>query len=218
MTTPEANPETTKPVEAAPQNESKEYNFRALEQLMIQEREARIAAEKKAEEASRYPKEEEDEDEADPYIDRKSFKKKLSSFEQALEKKMEKRAEHIAKNLIETQTKDSWVKQNPDFYPTINKYADEFAKVNPRLADMILQMPDSFERQQLVYENIKALKLDAPAAPPIQDKVDQNRRSPYYQPSGVGSTPYGASGDFSPVGQKEAYNKMKELQNKMRMG
>jgi len=101
----------------------------------------------------------------------------------------------------------------------IQQHADKFAEREPELAETILQMPEGFERQKLVYKNIKALGLHKPAEvkSTIQDKVDANRRSPYYQPSGVGSAPYAAAGDFSPSGQKNAYQKMQELKNKLRI-
>jgi hypothetical protein len=78
-------------------------------------------------------------------------------------------------------------------------------------------MPEGFERQKLVYKNIKALgihKKDEPK-PSIQDKVDQNRRTPYYQPTGVGTAPYANAADFSQSGQSAAYKKMKELQKRL---
>jgi hypothetical protein len=72
-----------------------------------------------------------------------------------------------------------------------------------------------------VYQNIKALGLDKP--PPkeqtIQQKVDANRKSPFYSPSGVASAPYqGQQSDFSQHGQKQAYDKMQELKNRLRLG
>jgi hypothetical protein len=98
------------------------------------------------------------------------------------------------------------------------QHAEKFAQKDPELAETILNMPDSFERQKLVYKSIKALGVHKPEvqAPSIQDKIDANRRSPYYQPSGPGSAPYQSQGDFSPAGQKNAYAKMKELQNRLR--
>jgi len=80
-------------------------------------------------------------------------------------------------------------------------------------------MPEGFERQKLVYKNIKALGLNMPEVkqPTIQDKIDANKRSPYYQPSGVGTAPYASVGDFSSQGQKQAYAKMQELKNKLRI-
>jgi len=80
-------------------------------------------------------------------------------------------------------------------------------------------MPAGFERQKLVYKNIKALGLhkEKPRESTIQEKIDANRRSPYYQPSNVGSSPYGGTGDFSNNGQKNAYDKMQELKNRLRL-
>ena len=79
-------------------------------------------------------------------------------------------------------------------------------------------MPEGFERQKLVYQNIKELGVDKPEQKQstIQEKVDANRRSPFYQPTGVGTAPYATSGDFSQTGQKQAYAKMKELQARLR--
>ena len=51
----------------------------------------------------------------------------------------------------------------------------------------------------------------------IQDKIDSNKKSPYYQPSSVGAAPYQSQSDFSAGGQKQAYDKMKELQARLRL-
>jgi len=80
------------------------------------------------------------------------------------------------------------MKNNPDFYEVMN-HAQKFAERDPELAESILTMPEGFERQKLVYKNIKALgihKKEEPK-PSIQETIDKNRRSPYYQPSGVGA-------------------------------
>ena len=52
---------------------------------------------------------------------------------------------------------------------------------------------------------------------PYQEKIDANRKSPYYQPSGVGAAPYASAGDFSDSGQKSAYAKMQELKSRLRI-
>jgi hypothetical protein len=80
-------------------------------------------------------------------------------------------------------------------------------------------MPEGFERKKLVYQNIKELGINKPEQkqPSIQDKIDANRKSPYYQPSGVGTAPYAQVGDFSEAGQKNAFAKMRELQKQMRL-
>jgi hypothetical protein len=63
------------------------------------------------------------------------------------------------------------------------------------------------------------LELDKPkkTPPSIQEKIDQNRRSPYYQPSGMANSPYSSHGDFSHEGQKQAYEKMQALKKSLRL-
>ncbi len=80
-------------------------------------------------------------------------------------------------------------------------------------------MPDTFERQKLVYQTIKELGIDKPQGhkeSDIQAKINANQRGPYYQPGGVGTAPYaGAASDFSPQGQKQAYDRMVELKKRL---
>ncbi len=216
-------PDQTAPAE--PKQNDKEYNFRQLEQKLQQERNARLEAERRAEEALKQAQQvqnthkDDEDDESEPYVDHKRLNKKLNNFERNMETKIQQQAEVIARNLVEREKKDNWLKQNADFYDVLQNYADKFASHDPDLAESILQMPDNFERQKLVYKNIKALGLHKPAeaAPSIQDKIDANRRSPYYQPSGIGTAPYSTQGDYSEGGQKAAYQKMKDLQKKLRM-
>ena len=115
------------------------------------------------------------------------------------------------------ERKNSWLKNTPDFYEIMG-HAQAFAERDPELAETILSMPEGFERQKLVYKNIKALGLHKKEEPraSIQDKIDQNKRSPYYQPSGMGAAPYAAAGDFTPSGMKNSYAKMQELKNRLR--
>jgi hypothetical protein len=202
----------------------KELNFRALEQKyqrqLEQERQARLEAERQFQEAqnSKNTKEEE-EDDSEPYVDHKRLTKKMAAFEKNIEKKIEQKAEEKARLLLAEQKRESWIKNNPDFYDVL-QHADKFAEKDPELAETILEMPESFERQKLVYKNIKALGIHKPDPGPstIQQKIDANRRSPYYQPSGVGTAPYNSQGDFSPTGQKNAYEKMQQLKKTLRLG
>ena len=216
MSSPEtqANPTT----ENKPSD--KELNFRRQEQMyqrMLAEKEARIA-ELQTQRAA--PVVQEDDTDDEPYVDHKRLNKTLSSFERKLEEKIEKKAEEKARSLIQRQEQDNWLRSNNDFNDVM-QHAEKFAQSNPVLAETILKMPDTFERQQLVYNNIKALNLHRPpeaAKSSIQDKVDANRRSPYYQPSGVGTAPYnGQGGDFSAGGQKAAYDKMQQLKKQLRI-
>lgn len=222
MTAPESNQAPTQ----AQQPSDKELNFRNLEakyQRELQhERQARIEAEKIAQEAiarKQQTHDEDDDDSSEPYVDHKRLSKTLSSFEKKMEDKIDKRAEEKARLMLAENKRNDFLRNNPDFYEVL-QHAEKFAQKDPDLAESILEMPESFERQKLVYKNIKALGLHKPEVkqPSIQEKVDANRRSPYYQPSGVASAPYsGGAGDFSPVGQEAAYKKMQELKNKLRM-
>lgn len=202
----------------------KELNFRALEakyqRQLEQERAARLEAERMAQEAlqKKQNAQDEDDDNEDPYVDHKKLDKKLSRFEKKMEETIDKKAEEKARMLVQNERRESWLRNNPDFYDVL-QHADKFAQNDPELAETILEMPDTFERQKLVYKNIKALGLHKPkqVEPTIQDKVNANQRSPFYQPSGVGTAPYGHNGDFTPSGQKNAYQKMKELQQRLRI-
>ncbi len=101
----------------------------------------------------------------------------------------------------------------------LDQYSEKLYEHDPDLANDILELPKGFERQKVVYRNIKALGLhkEKSKEPSIQEKIDSNRRSPYYQPTGVGTNPYSSQGDFSQSGQKNAYDKMQELKSRLRI-
>lgn len=222
-------PETTQTADAVKsyeqkQQQDKEYNFALINKKLQASEAARLDAEKRVEEALKLAQQkqnnDDDEDDNEPYVDHKRLNKKLNNFEKNIEQKIEQRAEIIARNLVEKQKHESWLKQNPDFEETLNRFAPELIKADPDLVEAILQMPDNLDRQKLVYKNIKALGLHKPQQqqPSIQEKIDANRRSPFYQPSGIGSAPYATQGDFSQSGQKDAYKKMQELKQRLRLG
>ena len=200
----------------------KELNFRNLEakyqRQLAEERAARQDAERRAQEASRMQPQ--DDDDSEPYVDHKKLDKKLARFGEQSKEQTKAEIQQAFQQAIYEERKNIWLKGNPDFYETLkNENLEKFANHDPELADTILQMPDNFERQKLVYKNIKALGIDKPAVkqPSIQDKVDANRKSPYYQPSGVGTAPYQSVGDYSAAGQKNAYDKMQDLKNRLRL-
>ena len=205
------------------QTSDKELNFRKLEERyqrqLDQERAARLEAEKLAQELSSKQKVDEDDDEnADPYVDHKRLNKKLSKFGQLTQSEIQKAMEFAKKTAKEELKQEMWLENNPDFHDTL-QHAEKLAQRSPKLAEAILKMPEGFERQKLVYQNIKELGLDKPEVkqPSIQEKIDSNRRSPYYQPSGMSAAPYSSSSDFSPSGQKNAYAKMQELKARLRI-
>jgi len=205
----------------------KERNFRQLEakyeRQLAQERAARAEAEAEKERLTqemqkKHRSHEEDEEDDDPYVDKRKLERKLAKFGQSTQSDIQKAMEMAKEKAKEELKQEMWLENNPDFYEVLQK-ADKLVEKAPQLAKSILQMPDSFERQKLVYNNIKAMGIDQPEQKKssIQDKVDANRRSPYYQPSGVGTAPYATSGDFSPQGQKQAYEKMQQLKSKYGM-
>lgn len=201
----------------------KEHNFRQLEakyqRELEKERAARIEAERKAQEAATAKQQYDDEDDdSEPYVDKRRLQKTLNKFSEHTQKMTQGEIQKAVQTALSEERRQNWIKGNPDFYEVL-QHADKFAEKNPELAETILEMPDTFERQKLVYKNIKALNahLPEPKQPSIQDKIDQNRRSPYYQPSGMGSAPYQAVGDFSNTGQKQAYEKMQELKSRLRI-
>lgn len=164
--------------------------------------------------------EEEDEESSEPYIDQKTLTKKLSKLESRFESIVEKKAEEKARSMIEAEKMQSYLKSNSDFDQIMQPdMIQKFAEKCPGMAEAILRMPDGFDRQRLVYEAIKNTGVHKKEEPSkIQNTIDANRKSPYYSPSSGGNTPYAAVGDFSPGGQKNAYNKMQELKNKLRLG
>lgn len=200
----------------------KELNFRALEakyqRQLEQERAARLEAERIAQEASKKNLLVDEDDESEPYVDYKKLKREQAKFGQQIKQETQSEIQKAVHTALQEERKQNWIKSNPDFYEVL-QHADKFAAKDPELAEAILEMPDTFERQKLVYKNIKALGVHQPEQkqPSIQEKIDANRRSPYYQPSGVGASPYASAGDYSAAGQKNAYEKMKSLITNVRL-
>ena len=211
-------------------NDTSEINFAKVRKHLEQERgarqqaEDRIAALERAhQEKSRGASSNDDDDQEDdePYVDRRKLNKELNKFQKNIEQTIDQKAEAKASAMIENERKHTYLRENADFDKVMSQDTIErFAAKHPRLADNILRMPDGFERQKLVYENIKALGIDKPEQKQssVQDKIDANRKGPFYQPTGVGSAPYASAGDFSSSGQKNAYDKMQELKNRLRLG
>jgi len=218
MTVPQEN-------QVPEQQNSKEYNFRQLEQKyqrqLEQANSAREQAERMAQEAMNRnrPQEEEEDKDEDPYIDKKKLAKHLNKFDQQNKQYTQNEIQKGVQIALHEERKNNWLKANPDFHDILNQHANKLADLDPDLADSILEMPDTFERQKLVYKNIKTLGLHKPAIKQssIQEKVDANRKGPFYQPSNIATSPYESQGDFSASGQKQAYQKMKELQARLKI-
>lgn len=201
----------------------KEYNFAQLRKQVEQERAARLQAEEKANQLMQQhaQKQSGDDDDHDdePYIDKRRLKKELVKVVQQTSSDTDTKINNAVQKALSEERRNMWLKNNADFYEVMN-HAQKFAEKDPELAETILEMPDTFERQKLVYKNIKALGLHKKEEPKstIQDTVNKNQRNPYYQPSGVGTAPYASQADYSPAGQKNAHDKMQELKNRLRLG
>lgn len=207
------------------ENKSKEDNLVNIRRLYEQEREARLQAERLAAETqamlrnqAQQQKHVEDDDE-DPYVDNKKLARKLSSFEAELEKKIEAKAEAKARALLAEKEQNDFVKSNRDFESVMTAdNLDRFAQEHPLIAENLLRMPNNFERQKLVYATIKSLQKEQEKKSSIQDVIQQKQQSAYYQPSGISPGASFTGGDFSNAGQKEAYAKMQELKQRLRIG
>lgn len=145
-------------------------------------------------------------------------RKKLARFGEKAKQETQTEIQKAVQVALQEERKQTWLKNNPDFFDVL-QHAEKFAQTDPDLAESILEMPEGFERQKLVYKNIKALGIHKPAQKEsaIQTKIDMNKRNPYYQPSEVGTSPYSSGGDFSQTGQEQAYKKMQELKNRLRI-
>jgi len=208
-------------VQQEQKEKNKEFNFRQIEKKLQEERAERERLAQELEEIKRAALQKpivDEEDDSD-LVDHRKLNKKLSKFGELQEKTTENKIQNAVQKALQEERKRNWVENNPDFYETLQNHAEKLYEKAPKLAESILKMPDGFERQQLVYNNIKALGLDKPTAkePSIQEKIDANRKSPYYQPTGVGTAPYAAAGDFSPSGQKNAYDQMQKLKASLRI-
>lgn len=214
----------------------KEINFRAFEAKMQrqlqyerQEKEQAIAsakeAERKYQEATQRVSRQVDDDEdneSEPYVDHKKFKKETARLKQEVVQTRQQTMDEIKREIQEAKAearKEAFIESNPDFFDTLETHAEKIMAKSPALGKSILAMPDNFDRQKLVYQTIKELGLDKPQQPTktIQETIDANRRGPGYHPSSVGTAPYSPVGDFSAAGQKQAYEKMKAMQQNMRI-
>ena len=203
----------------------KDDNLVAIRKLYEAEREARLQAERLAAETKMLLQSQQqktvpvEDDDDDPYVDNKKLARKLSSFEAELEKKIEAKAEAKARALLEQEKQSEFLKLNRDFDSVMSaENLDRFAEQHPMIAENLLRMPNTFERQKLVYATIKSLAKEQEKRSSIQDVIQQKQQSPYYQPSGVSPGASFNGGDYSVSGQKEAYQKMQELKQRLRIG
>lgn len=224
---PEQNQTNQEAQQTQKSGNDKEYNFAQVRKQLEAERLEKLEWQRRAQEAEKAretlqkkPVDEDDDISDEPYIDEKRLQKKLAKFEERFSRKVDEQAEAKARTLIEQDRQNSFLKSNPDFHEILKEEViQKFAEKHPEIAEPMLEMPNNFARQKLLYQNIKALGVNKPpeSKPSIQDTIDKNRRSPYYQPGGAATPPFASQGNFSEAGQKDSYQKMKELQKRLRI-
>lgn len=213
--------------EQAAQPSNKEYNFAQLRQQLEREKQEKAALQQELERARRASQErlstnqddEQDDNYDEPYVDIRHLEKKLNKFGQKTKQETDERINSAVQKALAEERRQMWLKNNPDFQEVM-QHAQAFADRDPELAETILEMPEGFERQKLVYKNIKALGLHKPKqeTASIQEKIDANRRSPYYQPTNMSAPGYGivnGGKDYSAAEGKAAYAKLVELKQRI---
>jgi hypothetical protein len=203
-------------------NYDKEMNFRALESRYKRELD-RVNEEKNQLQLKLQtysaPIEQEEDDDSEPYVDHKKLNKKLSKFEQQTKQHTQQQIQEAVRQAKEEAKKEAFLEDNADFYETLKEGTTKLIQKAPALAKCILNMPENFERQKLVYQNIKELGLHKSDQQQsnVQTKINANQNAAYYQPSSVGTPNSQPVGDFSPAGKKAAYDYVQNLKNKLRI-
>jgi hypothetical protein len=227
MTIPQENSQTQTQPQAAAVSD-KELNFRNLEnryeKMLQEERQKRLEAETALQKKAAVVMGEDEEEDSEPYVDRRRLEKKLNQNNQKIKAETQTEIQKAVGAALEKERQQQWLRSHPDFYEVM-QHAQAFAEKNPELAEDYLELQEAdFKKQKMVYNNIKAVgmhKKEEPK-PSIQDTINNNKKGLYYNPSGVGSAPYQGyivgGKDFSVTEQQNAFNKMKELQAKLRLG
>ena len=216
--------------DAANKEDDKSHNFEQLRKKYEASEREKLAAQAKVAQFEReiadaakkklLPEPVEDDSYDEPYVDEKRLNKKLEKFEARFVKQVDEQAERKAASMLEQERNKNFLKQNPDFSEVLSPdVIEKFAQKHPEIAEQMLDMPEGFSRQKLLYQNIKALGIHKPPEnkPSIQETVDKNRKGAFYQPTGIGNAPYAGGGDFSATGQKSAYDKIQELKSRLRL-
>lgn len=201
------------PIQEQPNN--KELNFRALEARYQQKFEEKEKQLQELQQRIASSQVDDDEEDTEPYVDHKKLKKSQAKLGQQIKQETQSEINRAVQTALQQERSQNWLRSNPDFNEVM-QHAQKIQDNDPELAETILAMPDTFERQKLVYKQIKAMGLHKPPEkiPSIQDKIDRNKMSPYYQPTGYNPSAYSPTADYSPQGQKESYEKMKMLKSK----
>lgn len=162
------------------------------------------------------PSQDEDDEDDVSYVDSKFLKKTIKKLESDFERRVE---EKLSKKLDDENRRNFMFKLKSEYQDFDQVLTEETAakleQANPKLAAMILNIPDEYQRRAMAYEAIKTAGLHKKAEPKekesIQEKINQNQRSLYYIPPATGHSSSEVGADFSKEGRKAAYEKLKKL-------
>lgn len=222
------NAEIATQQESSPQVTDKELNFRRLEAIRDQEREARIRAEMHAQAMHKeleaikqmlQPKEADPLDDVEDYVDATRLKAKLEKERASFKKE----AEEIARRTYEEKDRE---REQKNFLGRLKaEYRDfdevmtesnlaQLEKTNPVFLKAVLAIPDDYERRKLAYEYLKNSRAPTEERASIKEKVEENARNPYYIPPTSG-TPAAVEFDLhSKEARNQAYAKLKQWQRR----
>lgn len=220
------DPQMQATAQAETRPSDKEINFRRQQQMYeakLAEKEARIAEIERQLNSTRNAPADEDDRDDEPYVDKRKLSKELNKFAQQNQQQTQSDIQRAVQQAIAEERRQNWLKQNPDFSEVMS-HAEKFAQQDPELAETILNMPEGFERQKLVYKSIKSLGLHKPAEEKksIQDTINKNRGGAFYQPTNNAPPPYGihtsVGRDYSAQEGQNALAHIRALQQRLRLG
>lgn len=153
------------------------------------------------------PVEEEDDETSEPYIDKKALKRELNRFKANLDQEVESR---VARRLEEAQSRDFVYRlkaEYKDFDDILTpENASKLEQVDPDFAKEILAERDEYRKRKLAYHAIKAAGIHRKVEPPremtAEEKIEANKRNPYYRPSASGQGTPSAPAVHSLGGQR----------------
>lgn len=228
MTNPTETKATQATAAAAPADNSKELNFKKqteyYEGVLQEERKKRLELEQAVKSMSPKIQNEEEEEDDEPYVDRKKLDKTLNRFANKSREETRTEIQKAVSDALSVERQNTWLKSHPDFYEVM-QHAQAFADKNPDLAEDYLDLEAAdFKKQKMVYNNIKAMGLHKKEEPKpsIQDQIKDNKKGYFYAPSGQGTPPYqpfiAGGKEYSQDEQKAAFHRMRQLQEKLRVG
>lgn len=158
----------------------------------------------------------------------------LAKEREDMEKRFEKKAEEAAERLFEKRQNASFGERISMRYPDYDQVINEenmhlLEEEDPEFVESLNDVKDEFKRRELAYKKTKRIlnsrapvSISRPEEPriPAQTIVDQNKKAAYgYTPTGGGQITSNLdwkSFHSSPSAQKQAYEKLKQMQGPKR--